>query len=503
MIKILPLEKVREADQYTIDNEPIASINLMERAAHRLFNWFVKNIKTEKKIHIFCGTGNNGGDGLALARILFDKEYDVIVYLVGRDKQYSDNNETNLQRIKRIQDIPVKHINSTADMPACDSRDVIIDAIFGSGLTRPVEGIAAEVIKIINASKSLKISIDIPSGLYADRSNKDNTGAIVRADHTLSFQFPKLAFMFSDNYSYTGKWEVLSIDLHEDFIREVDTSYFLTEKQDMRAMIKGREKFAHKGNFGHALLIAGSYNKTGAAVLSAKACLRAGAGLLTTHIPESGRQVVLTAFPESLVEVDKDPDFFTGVANPEKYDAIGIGPGIDTREKTRQGLKKLIETCEKPLLLDADAINILGMHPEWIPLVPKHSVFTPHPKEFQRLAGASATDFDRLERQKSFSVEHQVYVVLKGAHTAISTPEGKVYFNNTGNPGMATAGAGDVLTGLILGLLSQGYKPFEACLLGVYLHGLTGDLVLQNQSWESLIASDLIEYLGMAFNTLK
>ena len=503
MIKILPVEKIKEADQYTIENEPIASIDLMERASKSLSKWFESNIKTEKKVNIFSGPGNNGGDGLALARKLSDSDYEVSVYLVNPSGKLSEDNRKNYDRLKGYKDVVLTEIREEKDIPELGAEDVYIDAIFGSGLDREVKGLIGTVINRINDSHAEIVAIDTPSGLFIDRSNANNKGAIIKATHTLTFQFPKLAFMFSDNSVYTGTWEVVGIDLHPHFIHQVQTNHYYLESEDIMRIIKSRKKFSHKGNFGHALLVSGKYGAMGAAILSARSCLRTGAGLLTCHVPKRGYQIIQTTVPESLTSIDESEESFTMVPELSHYQAIGIGPGIGTDKKTQQALKLLIQNASLPLLFDADAINILGENKTWISFVPKNSIFTPHPKEFERLAGKSSDDYERLENQRQFSIKQGVYVVLKGAHTSVSCPDGTVYFNSTGNPGMATAGSGDVLTGVILGLLSQNYASRDACIIGVYLHGLAGDDAAEKEGWESLIASDIIKHIGRAYNQLK
>ncbi|MCF8338305.1 MAG: NAD(P)H-hydrate dehydratase [Bacteroidales bacterium] len=503
MIKILPVNKIKEADQYTIENEPIASIDLMERASKRIAEWIELNIKTDRRINIVSGPGNNGGDGLALARKLSDQDYDVNVFLLNPKGTLSEDNKKNYDRLKGYKDVILTEIKEQNDIPGIKSEEVYIDAIFGSGLDRKVTGLMADVINQLNDSSADVISIDAPSGLFIDRSNAENKGAIMKATHTLTFQFPKLAFMFSDNSVYTGSWETIPIDLHPDFIQQVETNHFFLESADIKKVIKGRKKFSHKGNFGHALLIAGKYSSMGAAVLAARSCLRTGAGLLTSHVPGWGYNIIQNTVPEALTSIDESNKSFTEVPELSHYQAIGIGPGIGTAKETQDALKLLIQNASLPILFDADALNILGENKTWISFVPKNSIFTPHPKEFERIAGKSSDAFERLEQQRQFSIKYGVYVILKGAHTSISCPDGTVYFNSTGNPGMATAGSGDVLTGIILGLISQNYTPRDACIIGVYLHGLAGDNAALEQGWESLIASDIISHLGKAYNQLK
>jgi len=502
MLKILSVEQVRQADAYTIANEPIASIDLMERAATQCFKWIHKKKPAGKTIRIFCGTGNNGGDGLVIGRLLAQKDYKVETYIVRFSDKCSDDFSVNLHRLQELRNVQVGEIHQDDTLPEISPGDLVIDAIFGSGLTKPVQGFAAKVIDHINASGAVVVAIDIPSGMFADQLPDPKAGSIIQADYTLTFQMPKLSFLFAESESFVGEWEVLPIGLHEDFIASEVSGYFVTEPDDVAPLLKARRRFSHKGTFGHALLIAGSYGKMGAAVLAAKGALRAGVGLLTVHVPDKGCKIIQTAFPEAMVSLDEDPEVFSGIKESGTYNAIGIGPGIGVDSKTQGGLKLLIQNSSLPLILDADALNILGENKTWLSFLPAGSILTPHPKEFERLAGKSSDSLERLEMQQAFSKKYNVFVILKGAFTSITNPEGNCYFNPTGNPGMATAGSGDVLTGILLGLLAQGYSPLSTCLLGVYLHGLAGDLAAKKLGFESLIAGDIIAHLGKAFQTL-
>jgi len=501
-MKILPIEKVREADAYTINNEPIASTGLMERAATSCFNWIKKRIDRQTPVKVFSGPGNNGGDGLVVARLLAGSGYQVEVYIVRFTNKDSGDFKVNLDRLKESELAPVKEIYEGDDLPGIEPDEVVIDAIFGSGLSRPVTGFTAGLIGHINRSGAIIISIDTPSGLFSDENSTRKGGAIIEADYTLTFQLPKYAFMFPENDRYVGRWIVRPIGLLEEYIAKADTMNFMVEKDDCRLMLKRRNKFDHKGKFGHALLISGSYGKMGAAVLSAEACLRTGAGLVTAHVPQTGYSIIQTALPECMVNIDHHEHRFSEVPDLTPYNAIGCGPGLGTGTETQNALKLLIQNTSVPLVFDADAINILAQNKTWLAFVPENSIFTPHPKEFERLAGKSPDNFERNKLQREFSVRHKVYVVLKGAHTCITTPQGKSFFNSTGNPGMATGGSGDVLTGIILGLLAQGYSSFEAAVLGVYLHGMAGDIAAKQKSMEAMIAGDITRFLGKAMKKL-
>jgi len=502
-MKILPIENIREADAYTIKNEPIADIDLMERAATELYEWLVTKVSPDKTIKIFCGLGNNGGDGFVLARKLSKKGYKAEILIVRYASKMSPSCLINFNRAKEIKTIQITELKEGDKIPKIGDDEVVVDSIFGSGLTRPVEGFIAQIINSINISKAVVIAADVPSGFYCDNSNFKNKGSIIKADYTLTFQFPKLGFLFPENEEYVGAWEVLPIGLHPEFISKVDVKNYFIIKNDLRPLLKPRTKFSHKGNYGHGLLIAGGYGKMGTAVLAAKSGLKAGAGLISAHVPIAGNVVMQTAVPAAMTSIDKDEKVFSKVPELSAYSAIAVGPGIGTDKKTQNALKFLIQESGTPIIFDADAVNILGENKTWIPFIPKESIFTPHPKEFERLIGKSENDFDRNEKQREFSTKYGMYVILKGAHTAITCPDGTCYFNSTGNPGMATAGSGDVLTGIILGLKAQGYSSKIAAILGVYIHGLAGDLAADKWGYTALTAGNISHNIGKAFKLLK
>jgi ADP-dependent NAD(P)H-hydrate dehydratase / NAD(P)H-hydrate epimerase len=502
-MKILSVDKIREADLFTIHNEPIADIDLMERAASACFYWLITNIPGHKKIRVICGTGNNGGDGLAIARMMASKGYITEVFLVGSPEKLSPNCKLNFNRLPEQPSVKCTVIPGEDPLPAFHpDEDIVIDALFGSGLSGPVTGFPAAVIRHINEQQSITISIDVPSGLFCDEHNGSADPAIIHADHTLTFSPPKLAFFFPENDCYVGDWHLLDIGILREFTGQADTNNYYTTHEDCKKILKKRNKYSHKGTFGHAYLICGSRGKMGAAVLAAKACLRSGAGLVTAHIPRSGNDILQTAVPEAMLFLDGNEAVFADIPDLSMYSSIAVGPGIGQADDTQRALKHMIQNAQIPLIFDADAINILGENKTWIPFIPKGSIFTPHPKEFERLAGKSSDDFERNRIQREFSIKYGVYVVLKGAHTAITTPDGSCYFNTTGNPGMATGGSGDVLTGILAGIRAQGYSSLETCLLGVFIHGLAGDLAAEEKGQEALIASDIIQYLGNAFLSL-
>ncbi|MBO9151483.1 NAD(P)H-hydrate dehydratase [Chitinophaga sp. GCM10012297] len=500
-MKILSAQQVREADAYTIQHEPVSSVLLMERAASECAGWMVHTFgETPPPYYIFCGMGNNGGDGLVIARKLQEQGFAVQAWLVHTSGNASADNAANQPYYPEL-----RHIHELAEFPEMEEPGIIVDALFGTGLNRPVEGWAAGVIHKINDQrhKHTVVSVDMPSGMMADSSSVQFP--CVHARYTLTFEFYKLAFLLPENGERTGQVEVLKIGIHPAFTAQVQTEYHLTDPAVIHTIYRPRNAFSHKGTYGHALMIAGSYGKMGAALLATRACLKAGAGLVTAHIPRCGYEILQTAVPEAMCNTEESAHYSSHFDEPFRlhqapdYAAIGIGPGIGTENATAKALERLLLAYRKPMVLDADALNIVGKYPALLAEIPEDSILTPHPKEFERLFGATGDHFERLELLTRKARELKLYVLLKGKYSAMACPDGAVYFNPTGNPGMATAGAGDVLTGILTGLLSQGYTPKAALLLGAWLHGLAGDLAADDLSEEALTAEDIVHYLGQAY----
>ncbi len=501
-MKILSAEQIKALDQFTIQNEPVASIDLMERASLAFVNWFTKKFHNEDgPVYIFCGPGNNGGDGLAIARLLHHAYYDIHLFRCIIGKSTSADYDRNLKRLPRHQAIKQSEIQKDNPFPDIPERAILIDGIFGSGLNRPVSGYWATLLQHLNQSNSTKVAIDIPSGLFADQHAE---GMCFQAQYTFSFELPKLAFLFPENAEKVGHWEMASIGLHPQGIQQLNTSNYYIDQKLAQKFYRPRSKFSHKGTFGHALLLAGSYGMIGAALLSAKAALRSGVGLVSLHTAKIAYAIVQSSLPEVMVSIDEADHQITTLPKLDRYSAIGVGPGLGKHAQTKSALIQLLKMVKVPLVLDADALNILSENAAYLELIPKGSIITPHPKEFERLFGKSKNDFARNDLQRSKAKALGIFILLKGAHSCLATPDGDCYFNSTGNPGMATGGSGDVLTGLITGLLTQGYDAIAACILGIYLHGLAGDIAVQKLgSEEALIAGDLIDHLGFAFQQLQ
>ncbi|CAG4993873.1 Bifunctional NAD(P)H-hydrate repair enzyme Nnr [Dyadobacter sp. CECT 9275] len=491
-MKILNVGQIRDLDAFTIENEPVSSVNLMERAAQAFCWWFCNQFVNTRPVTVFCGQGNNGGDGLAIARILSQKCYDVRVYIIEHTANTSADFSENLKRLS--DHLTPFQIRKETDLPDLSEKTICIDALLGSGLSRPAEGIMAKVIGLLNTSRNKVVSVDIASGLFIDKSNQE-TDPIIQPLFTITFQLPKLAFFMPQNAVFVGEWRIVDIGLDTVHLLQQHTPYYYTDSAHAESIIRPRNKFSHKGTFGHALIIAGSYGKIGAAILAGKACLRSGVGLLTLHIPECGYEIAQISLPEAMVSVDVDRKFNTALGSVSSYSSIGIGPGLGQEDATAQMLAKLLTEARLPLVIDADALNIISQHNDLLDKIPAKSILTPHPKEFQRLAGETANDFDRLETGRKFAQKYNIIICLKGAHTAVILPNGDVHFNSTGNAGMATGGTGDVLTGIITSLLAQGYPPEHAAILGVYEHGLAGDRAASRKGQSAMIASDVIENL--------
>lgn len=490
-------------DAYTIEHEPISSIDLMERASNSFADWFSEKFDTAKEVIVFAGPGNNGGDGLAISRILARRKYRVTVYLLNLKNKLSTDCEKNFQRLKSVNGIRLSVLDGTDPSPNLPKESVIIDALFGSGLTRAITGFEAKIIKTINSAGALVVAVDIPSGLFGENNKGNNREAIIKADFTISFEFPFLSFFFKENDPFVGKWLCVAIGIHPDAIEETKADHFLVEKAFVAKLLKNRSKFSHKGSFGHSLIVAGSYGMMGAAILAVRACLRGGSGLVTAHIPRFGYDIMQTSVPEALISIDQSDIIFTEVELLNKFNAIGIGPGLNTKSNTSKGVLKICREFRKALIIDADAINILAENKDVLQELQANTILSPHPGEFDRLAGESETEFERHLKQIDFSVKYGVIIILKGRYTMISLPDGSTFINTTGNSGLATGGSGDVLTGLITALLAQNYLPHEAAILGVYLHGLAADISLSDQSEESLIPGDVIENLGKAFKFIR
>lgn len=502
-MKIISSVNLKELDKYTIVNEPISSIDLMERASMRLTEAIEKRWDSSFTIVVFAGPGNNGGDGLAIARMLSRKNYKVEVFLFNTQNNLSEECMHNLSRLKECGSIYFTEVTTKFDPPILTEKHLIIDSMFGSGLNKPLNGGFAAVVKYINASKSPIVSIDTPSGLMGEDNTYNIRQNIVRANLTLSIQLPKLSFFFPENEDIVGEWELIDIGLKTEFTETVNSPYYILEEDEIKSIFKPRKKFSHKGTFGHGLLIAGKYGMAGSSILASKAALRSGIGLITVHVPIHNHDILQTTVPEAIVHTDIHERYFAEPEDMESFQAMAIGPGIGQEEDTALALMEQLKGSHCPVVIDADAINILSSHRNWLARIPKKCILTPHLKELERLIGKCMDSYERLTKAKELATYIQGYIIIKGKWTTIVTPEGNFYINPTGNAGMATAGSGDVLTGVLLALLAQGYTQEEACKIGVYAHGKAGDIVAIEKGEMGMIATDIIEALPYAWKNLN
>ncbi|MBS7566514.1 NAD(P)H-hydrate dehydratase [Mucilaginibacter sp. Bleaf8] len=479
MLPLLTSAQIHEADAYTIAHEPIASIDLMERASKAFVNWFVNHFPDKRQpISVYCGTGNNGGDGLAIARMLNEHSYQQLNVKIARfsDKSTDDFN-TNLQRLQQTT-VPLTELNKEENFPQ-EASTILIDALLGSGLNKPLSGDYERLVSQLNQLNKTVVAVDVPTGLPAEVP-VDKEATVLRADLVITFQQPKLNFLLPESGSHIACWEAVNIGLHHTFLQSLNSAYQLIEEKDIKAILKPRHRFSNKGTFGHALLVAGQAQTMGAALLCSSASVYAGAGLTTACIPESGLTALNSYQPEVMAIVRQGNDLPD--IDYEKFNAIGAGPGLGKDENALALLTDILVNYNKPMVLDADALNLLATHHELLRQLPAGSIITPHMKEFDRLFGEHSNWWDRLQTLQQKANELNIYIVLKNDYTITGSPDGKLYFNSTSNAAMASGGMGDILTGIITALLAQNYTPLEACLAGIYLHGKAGDeLALPNR----------------------
>lgn len=497
-MKIFSKEQIYEGNALTAEKNKIASVDLMENAGIQLFNWIHKRVQgAPVPIYVFCGIGNNGGDGLVVARHLINHGYNVKTYIVNHSKTRSKNFLINYERIKKAsKEWPIL-LDASSDLPSIEKPDIIIDAVFGIGLNRGIDDWVKKVFSHIQKSKAFVLSIDIPSGLYTDKLPEDE-GAVVKSNYTLSFQTPKLVFFLPQTAKYTTQWEVIDIGIDKEYLLETQTAVELIGKYEVLPIYKPRDKFSHKGNYGHALIIGGSYGMIGSVVLASRSLLAVGAGKVTAYVPKCGYNVVQTALAEAMVITDVNNEEITEIRYDISPNVIGIGVGMGGHKDTLEAFESFLKINKVPLVIDADGLNLLAKKTELLKLLQPLTVLTPHPGELHRLIGDWKDDFDKLNKTKAFAKKYNVIVVIKGANT-ITVFNDKFYVNSTGNPGLATAGTGDVLTGMITGLIAQGYEAIDAAVFGVYLHGKSADIIVEGLGYQSMIASHVIDGIANAY----
>lgn len=501
-MKIFTAEQLSKADKTTIEKQGISSEDLMERAASLVFEEIHKRLQgAQIPVKVFCGIGNNGGDGLVVARYLVRHGYKVKTYIVNFSDKRSGDFLSNYEKLKQISKNWPVMIRGENDFPEIKTGDFIVDAIFGIGLNKPLKGWLSQLVKYLNKSGAFTLSIDMPSGLFSDRvpGEKDE---VIEADYTLSFQAPKLVFYLPQTMDYVGEYQILDIGLDREFLGQQEAKFQLINREEAFSLYRIRKKNSHKGDYGHSLIAGGSYGKIGSVVLAARAALRSGTGLCSLYVPECGYEIAQTALPEAMVLTDVDEKQITSLPSDFPADVFCFGMGGGTTEKTVTAFREYLQSTSKPILVDADGLNILSDNRDLLEMLPEYSVLTPHPGELKRLIGGWKDDFDKLEKLKQFSLDHKVVVVLKGAHTFI-TDGNHFYINNSGDPGMATAGSGDVLSGVITSLMGQNYEALRAAILGVFVHGLSGEICTRQYGAESVMAGNVADNIGKAFQELQ
>jgi len=498
-MKIFASNVIREIDNATCEAQNINSIDLMERAAGALCCEIISRFLPSQRIVVVAGPGNNGGDALAVARMLFEQGYrKVEVFLfnvVGKLSHDCDEERKKLITMDGIDFTEVKHDFAP---PYLSGNDVVVDGLFGSGLRQPLQGGFVMLARYVNDSGAYVISIDIPSGLFGEWNENVIQRDMIHADLTLAFQTPRLSFFFEENAGVIGEWKVLDIDLDATKMKETHADFMLVEAGSVRPLLRQRPKFSAKRDYGSVLLMAGSIGMFGAAVMSSRACLKSGAGLVTVHSAKIGMPVLQTAVPEAMFEPDRNDNYISDMTIHHGHQAVAAGPGIGTNDRTIDALESMLKNCKSPLVLDADALNCIAKRPTLLELLPAQTIITPHIGEFDRLFGKHPNSEERLKKAIDMAKYYNIIIVLKGHYTVTVRPTGRVYFNSTGNPGMATAGSGDVLTGVIAAFLAQGYRPEHAATIGVYVHGLAGDMAAAEYGEFGLVASDIAAYCGRA-----
>lgn len=506
---IVSVSDVRKSEQFTMKNESISSLALMERAATVFTDQLAQDVDLSEyeRIFVFCGPGNNGGDGLVAARLLAKQNLPVEVVLAVADCNKSVEFTHNLEKIEHLQaelsDFSCCYFEDfLSKKPKNSGQVLVIDALFGIGLSRPLSGYFKDVVQYINHLDADVVAIDVPSGLFADKHTPDDSPCVA-ADRTYTFQWMKWAFLLPENAERVGCVSVLDIGLQLADYKLINS--FVIRDEILRLIYVPPRKYAHKGSNGHGLLFAGSGSMQGAAILAATAALRSGLGKLTVHTPSGVAPLIPAVLPEAIVDKDINENCISKIdaIRLQGIQAIAIGPGIGQSQQTAALLKDLLSEVHSPMVIDADALNLLALNKTWLAYLPPLSILTPHFKEFERLVGVAENDFDRIAKLRDFANKYNVIVILKGAHSVVAVPRGGLFVNNTGNAGMATAGSGDVLTGVLLACLAKGYSPQISALIGVYIHGRAGDFALDNESEESLIAGDICRNLGKAFKTLR
>lgn len=501
-MKIYTSEIIREIDKATCETQGISSLELMERAASAVSCEIVSRFNPNHRFVVMAGPGNNGGDALAVARMLYEQGYRKLeIFLFNVLGKLSHDCNEEKERLMEVEGIDFTEVKNDFQPPALGPDDIVIDGLFGSGLKGTLQKGFLTLVRYINESDAFVISIDIPSGLSGEWNENVSRRDMIHSNLTFTFQFPRLSFFFEENEDVIGEWHILDIGLDDSKI-QVNTDYILVEEKNVRPYIKKRKNFSGKRDYGSALIFAGSIGMSGAAVLAAKGCLRSGAGLVTVHSARISLPILQTAVPEAMFEPDQNENYISDMEVHHNHQVVSVGPGIGQNVKTINALEGLLKNYKNPMVLDADALNCIALRPHLLSLLPSYSIITPHIGEFDRLFGEHNSTEQRLKKAIEMAKYYNIIIVLKGHYTATIRPTGRVYINSSGNPGMATGGAGDVLTGVITALLSQGIRPEQAATIGVYVHGKAGDISTEKWGEFGVLASEIADNCALALKDL-
>lgn len=503
-MKLFTTEEIRAIDRYTIEQEGVSSLELIERVAEGVTDEIASRWRPNKPTIIFAGPGNNGADALATARLMYERGFrpEVFLFNIGGDKLSVDCIAARDMLIHEVPEISFIEVQRHFTPPEITRNHLIVDGLFGSGLREELQGGFKALVQYINDESSTVVSIDLPSGMFGDWNPQIVNRNTIHATLTLAIQFPRLCFFIPDNAELLGEWKTIDIGLSEAAISHTAANFCLVEKRDIHRRLRHRKPCASKADFGNAILYAGSYGMMGAAVLAAKGCMRGGVGKLTVNAPKCGYQILQTAVPEAMFRHNRGDLNLTEIHPDRDFNAIGVGPGLGTNELTVKALEDFLASVNRPVVLDADALNCIALKPAMLNTIPVLSVITPHAGEFDRLFGPQPSGEARLRKAIEMAKFYNIIIVLKGHHTAVVRPDGKVYFNSSGTPAMATAGSGDVLTGLLLAMLAQGYVVELASIIAVYVHGLAGELAAAEHGEYGVTAGDIADNIGRAIRDI-
>lgn len=508
-MKIFTSEDIRTIIAKSLEADGSTVAELAEKVAEGVAADILARWRPTKRTFVFAGPGLNGAYGLATARKLAEAGFSPEVFLFNiRGKMLSPDCKRLRDEVEKVPGLTLTEVVNTFDPPQLPSSALVVDALFGVENHQPLAGGFVSLVRYINESRTTVVSIDLPSGLFSDWNPNGVNRDIIHANTTVAVGFPHLCFLMDENAELVGQWKVLDVGFDEGVVREMPTKFHLVERADIKRVLRPRSEFCNKNDLGHALLIAGSYGMVGAATLAARGALRSGAGKVSVYSASCAYSPLQTSVPEAMFIGDKGK-FMVGAINPATFPqsakgnlAVAIGPGLGTNDATAAAVESFIKSWDKPMVVDADALNIIAMKRDLLNHLPLLSVLTPHDGEFDRLFDAQFNHERRILKAIEMSAAYNILILLKGRYSALVRPDGKVFFNFSGNPGMATGGSGDVLTGVIAGFMAQGLKPEVASIVAAFVHGEAGDLAAEEQGEYGMTSGDIASKIGIAIKNI-